>query len=249
MRSSTAYAQYLPPFTCFALLSGDGRQYVGGGLESRTKPRVPRGVGPSQNSVTASGSPVNNDVLLVEAMGRGDERAAAQLYDRFSSVLFALAQRIVGDSADAEDVVLDAFTQAWNTASRYETDRGTVQGWLTTITRTRALDVVRARGRRAKAVDTATRALGDDPVGVAGAAVSAADLVEQKERATAVTSAMAVLSDQQRHAIELAFFEGLTHTEIAERLGEPLGTIKTRIRLGMLKLRDSLRLTPTGMVS
>ncbi|MDQ6611135.1 MAG: sigma-70 family RNA polymerase sigma factor [Gemmatimonadota bacterium] len=250
MTYSTALSPIsMPLLACFALFSGDRRQYVGGGPESRTKTRIPRGVSSSQNFVTAPGSPANNDAVLIEAMGRGDERAAATLYDRYSGVLFALAVRIVGNSADAEDVVLDAFTQAWNSASRYESNRGSVLGWLTTITRTRALDVVRARGRRTKAVDTASRSMGDDPVGVAGATVSAAEVVEQKERASAVTSAMAVLSGQQRHAIELAFFEGLTHTEIAERLGEPLGTIKTRIRLGMLKLRDALRFTPTGLVS
>lgn len=182
-------------------------------------------------------------------MARGDQRAAAQLYDKYSASMFALAVRIVGEGADAEDVVLDAFTQAWNKAATYEGDRGSVLGWLTTMTRTRALDCVRSRGRRAKAVDTASRSMGDDPVGVAGAGVSASDVVELGERADAVNSAMSVLSGQQRNAIELAFFEGLTHTEIAERLGEPLGTIKTRIRLGMQKLRDVLRDVPQEMVS
>ncbi|MEP6778521.1 MAG: sigma-70 family RNA polymerase sigma factor [Gemmatimonadaceae bacterium] len=199
--------------------------------------------------MTAPGSQTKNDASLIEAMAGGDQRAAAQLYDRHSGVLFALAVRIVGEGADAEDVVLDAFTQAWNNAKTYSAERGSVLGWLTTIARTRSLDVVRARGRRAKAVETASRSMGDDPIAVAGAAASASDIVEQKERASAVTSAMAVLSGQQRYAIELAFFEGLTHSEIAEKLGEPLGTIKTRIRLGMLKLRDVLRMSPTGVVS
>jgi RNA polymerase sigma-70 factor (ECF subfamily) len=163
--------------------------------------------------------------------------------------MFALAVRIVGEGADAEDVVLDAFTQAWNSASRYEADRGSVLGWLTTMTRTRALDLVRGRGRRSKAVDTASRSMGGDPVAVAGSAPSAVDLVELSERADAVSSAMSVLSGQQRVAIELAFFEGLTHSEVAERLGEPLGTIKTRIRLGMQKLRDVLRDAPQETMS
>ena len=182
-------------------------------------------------------------------MARGHDRAAAQFYDKYSPAMFALAVRIVGEGADAEDVVLDAFTQAWNKASTYDASRGSVLGWLTTMTRTRALDCVRSRGRRTRAVDTASRTMGDDPVAVAGYAVSAADVVELDERAVAVNGAMAVLSGQQRSAIELAFFEGLTHTEIAERLGEPLGTIKTRIRLGMQKLRDVLRDLPQEMVS
>lgn len=255
MRHSTTHSPiFTPIWTCYALSSIDGTQYVGtryvgDGPESRTTSRFLQSFSPYAHFVTASASQTNNDAALIEAMGRGDERAAAQLYDRHSGVLFALAVRIVGEGADAEDVVLDAFTQAWNTASRYESHRGSVIGWLLTITRTRALDVVRARGRRAKAVDAASRSMGDEPIAVAGASASAADVVEQNERASAVTSAMSVLSGQQRHAIELAFFEGLTHTEIAEKLGEPLGTIKTRIRLGMLKLRDVLRLSPTGMVS
>lgn len=122
-------------------------------------------------------------------------------------------------------------------------------GWLTTITRTRALDLVRSRGRRAKAVDAASRSMGDDPVAVAGAPASATENMELGERAAAVSSAMSVLSGQQRSAIELAFFDGLSHSEIAERLGEPLGTIKTRIRLGMQKLRDVLLNIPQGALS
>lgn len=200
-------------------------------------------------SVTSSGVTNNDDDAIVSAMARGDERAAATLYDRYSAALFGLAIRIVGEQSDAEDVVLDAFTQAWNTASRYDGGRGTVLGWLTTIVRSRALDVVRGRGRRDRAVDTATRAMGDEPVAVAGAAIGAAERVELDERALAVGSAMHVLSDQQRQAIELAFFDGLSHSEIAERLGEPLGTIKTRIRLGMQRLRDVLRTMPQAMTS
>ena len=163
--------------------------------------------------------------------------------------MFALAVRIVGEGADAEDAMLDAFTQAWNKASTYAPDRGSVLGWLTTMTRTRALDCVRSRTRRTNAVDVASRSMGDDPVAVAAAAASPSEVVELAERADAVNSAMASLSGLQRDAIELAFFEGLTHTEIAERLREPLGTIKTRIRLGMQKLRDVLRDVPQEMMS
>ena len=235
--------------TGFALFSANGMHYVG--ERSGWQPPSQRQFvfAPYAPPVNAPGLPVPEDPKTVAAMARGDERAAAHFYDKYSAQMFALAVRIVGEGADAEDVVLDAFTQAWNKAATYETDRGSVLGWLTTMTRTRALDCVRSRGRRTKAVDTASRTMGDDPVGVAGAAVSAADLVELGERAESVNNAMTVLSGQQRNAIELAFFEGLTHTEIAERLGEPLGTIKTRIRLGMQKLRDVLREMPREMVS
>ena len=245
---------YPPPvsrsiLTGFALFSTNGMHYVGGSSERQPPSHRTFSLGPYAPPVNAPGPPVHEDQTIVAGMARGDERAAAQFYDRYSAQMFALAVRIVGVGADAEDVVLDAFTQAWNKASTYETDRGSVLGWLTTMTRTRALDCVRSRGRRTKAVDTASRTMGDDPVGVAGAAVSASEFVELGERAEAVNNAMTVLSGQQRNAIELAFFEGLTHTEIAERLGEPLGTIKTRIRLGMQKLRDVLREMPQEMVS
>lgn len=246
MKSSTSHP--LSPIPGgIALSSRGGGQYVGGSDE-----RSPRRIyqfGPYAPPVNAPGAPLHEDQKLVMAMARLDERAAAQLYDKYSAAMFALAVRIVGEGADAEDVVLDAFTQAWNSASRYEADRGSVLGWLTTMTRTRALDLVRGRGRRTKAVDTASRSMGGDPVAVAGSAPSAVDLVELSERADAVSSAMSVLSGQQRVAIELAFFEGLTHSEVAERLGEPLGTIKTRIRLGMQKLRDVLRDAPQEMMS
>lgn len=224
-------------------------QYVGGNAELRSISGAARGFRPWAPPVKATVVPINEDAALVAAMAREDERAAAQLYDKYSAAMFGLAVRIVGEGADAEDVVLDAFTQAWNNAPTYAADRGSVLGWLTTITRTRALDCVRSRGRRSKAVDAASRSMGDEPVAVAAASVSATEVLELGERAAAVNSAMAVLSGHQRNAIELAFFEGLTHSEIAERLGEPLGTIKTRIRLGMQRLRDVLMNAPQGVLS
>lgn len=238
-----------PLATGCALFAAYRGQYVGGGVIRPAAVGRLYVFGPFAPPVNATGTPLHDDQKLVQAMARSDERAAAQLYDKYSAAMFALALRIVGESADAEDVVLDAFTQAWNIAARYDGERGSVLGWLTTMTRTRALDLVRGRGRRTKAVDTASRSMGDDPVAVAASAPSAVDVVELGERADAVTSAMAVLSASQRNAIELAFFEGLTHSEIAERLGEPLGTIKTRIRLAMQKLRDVLRDAPQETVS
>lgn len=179
------------------------------------------------------------DVQLIAEMAQGDERAASMLYDRHGAVMYGLALRVVGEPADAEEVVLDAFAQAWRDAGRYESSRGSVAGWLTTITRTRALDLIRARGRRAKMTDTATATL-DEPAAM-GSGFAAPDVqVQETERAVAVKSALDQLPLPQRQAIELAFFEGLTHHEVADRLREPLGTVKTRIRLGMQKLRDTL---------
>ncbi len=179
------------------------------------------------------------DVHLIAKMAQGEESAASVLYDRHGAVMYGLALRMVGEAADAEEVVLDAFAQAWRDAGRYDTSRGSVAGWLTTITRTRALDLIRARGRRAKATDIASATL-DEPAAM-GSGFAAPDVqVQETERSVAVKSALNQLPTSQRAAIELAFFEGLTHHEVAERLSEPLGTVKTRIRLGMQKLRDAL---------
>ncbi len=171
-------------------------------------------------------------------MALGDELAASALYDRHSAAMYGLALRMVGEAADAEEVVLDAFAQGWRDAARYDTGRGTVAGWLTTITRTRALDLIRARGRRARMTDSATQS--DEPPAMGEGFRSPDQVVDDVDRAAAVTTALGGLPEAQRRAIELAFFEGLTHPEVAERLREPLGTVKTRIRLGMQKLRDIL---------
>lgn len=240
---------FRPILVGFALFSADNGWYVGEAAQKAGFLRRETRYAPFVRSVTAPVPPAHEDQQLVAAMTRADERAAATLYDKYSASMFALAVRMVGEGADAEDVVLDVFTQAWNSAGLYDTSRGSVLGWLTTMTRTRALDFIRARGRRAKAVEKASHSMGDEPVAVAAAAASVADRVELDERAATVTAAMSVLSGQQRNAIELAFFEGLTHSEIATRLDEPLGTIKTRIRLGMQKLRDVLRSAPQEMGS
>lgn len=184
-------------------------------------------------------SGATDDVSLVAAMARVDERAAGVLYERHGGVMYGLALRMVADTADAEEVVLDAFAQAWKDADRFDVSRGSVIGWLTTIVRTRALDTIRSRGRRAKLVDNAAQQL-DEPAAMGERMPPTDHAVEHGERASAVGSALQELPEVQRRAIELAFYEGLTHQEVAERLREPLGTVKTRIRLGMLKLRDML---------
>lgn len=183
---------------------------------------------------------VVNHTGLVTAMASGDERAAARLYDEYHRVMFALAVRIVGEAADAEEVVLDAFTQAWNGAATYQEGRSSVLSWLAMITRTRALDHVRARSRRSRALADATLTMADEPVGIATSIPMASDKIEEEERVTALGRALGALTTPQRVAIELAFFSGLTHPEIAEFLGEPLGTVKTRIRLGMQHMRHML---------
>lgn len=196
---------------------------------------------PSQDALSdeARAAVARADAALVAAMADGDEHAAARLYDRFGAVVFGLALRITGEQADAEDVVIDTFAQAWRDASRFAAAKGSVSAWITVLARSRALDLVRSRQRRTRATDNAGR---ETDVTVAlGQGPGPADLqVEERERADAVAAAMSSLPAAQRRAIELAFFEGLTHPEVAERLQEPLGTVKTRIRLGLHKLRDTL---------
>ena len=190
-------------------------------------------------SAPASAPP--SDLDLVAGAARGDEQAIGALYDRYGSVLYAVAYRVVGQRADAEDVVIEAFSQAWREATRFEPGRGSVAGWLTMIARTRALDAARARARRDKIT---ARAAADQPLRSPAMGDWQADPVDSydlSERRRQVRSALESLPPPQRQAIELAFFEGLSQSEIAERLQEPLGTIKTRVRLGMQKLRDSLR--------
>lgn len=180
------------------------------------------------------------DRALVERMAAGDDRAVGALYDRHGAVLFALALRIVGERADADEVVMEAFAQAWREAARFEVARGSVGAWLVTIVRSRALDCVRARGRRWRITSDAARAepagapamgaVGDDP----------ADAPEHDEQRRRVRAALDALPADQRHAIELAYYEGLSQSEIAARLEAPLGTVKTRIRSAMQQLRLAL---------
>jgi RNA polymerase sigma-70 factor (ECF subfamily) len=165
----------------------------------------------------------------------------AALYDRYGQVLYAVAYRIVGQRADAEEVVLDALAQAWREATRFEAGRGSVAAWLTTIARSRALDLVRARSRRDRITATAAAEGPDTAPAMGGWRADPSSGVEHAERRTRVQAALETLSPPQRRAIELAFFEGLSQSEIAELLQEPLGTIKTRVRLGMQKLRECLR--------
>jgi len=181
------------------------------------------------------------DQELIGRAGAGDQRAIAALYDRYSRVLYAVAYRIVGQRADAEDVVVESFAQAWRDAPRFESGRGSVAGWLTTIARSRALDLVRARSRRARHVDSAIADRPGASPAMGDWRPEPAEALDQAERRERVRQALDTLSQPQREAIELAYFEGLSQSEIAARLREPLGTVKTRVRLGMEKLREALR--------
>jgi RNA polymerase sigma-70 factor (ECF subfamily) len=185
--------------------------------------------------------PPSADADLVARAAAGDERAIGQLYDRYGGVLYAVAYRITGQRADAEEAVLEAYAQAWREAARFEAGRGSVAGWLTMIARSRALDLVRARSRRDRITASAAADRPNTSPGMSEFRPDPAKALDHDERRRQVQEALATLSPPQRQAIELAYFEGLSQSEIAERLAEPLGTVKTRVRLGMQKLRECLR--------
>lgn len=178
---------------------------------------------------------------LVTAMARGEKAALGRLYDQLAGPLYALAHRMLGDAAEAQDLVQDIFLQLWRTAASYEADRGSVFAWAVTLTRNRAIDRLRMRQRRSEILATAAPDL--QPSAAAEDGDSAASLWV-REKSALVRQALAELPAEQRNAIELAFFGGLTQQEIAERLNEPLGTIKARIRRGLLRLKDRL---PSGL--
>ena len=159
----------------------------------------------------------------------------ADLYDRHARPIYSLALRILGDVTDAEDVVQEVFSQAWRQASRYSAARGAVAAWLLTLARSRAID--RLRAKRARPAELTDERMADQLVD-AGPAVDS--MLLSSEQVSRVRTALDELPLLQRAALELAYFEGLTHAEIADRLEQPLGTVKTRIRLAMLKLRGLL---------
>jgi RNA polymerase sigma-70 factor (ECF subfamily) len=168
-------------------------------------------------------------------MAARDPAALAELYDRYSDLLYSLAARIVGAGADAEEVLQDTWMQAWRNAGTYDSARGAVGAWLVTITRSRALDRVRSLGARRRAeTAAATEVAHDPPPSAPDPAAGFARRMMRKDVAAAVTS----LAPQQREVVELAYFEGLSQSEIAERLEAPLGTVKSWTRQALLKLRE-----------
>jgi RNA polymerase sigma-70 factor (ECF subfamily) len=180
--------------------------------------------------------PEPDDVALLQAVAQQDEHALAALYDRFSGVVFGLVMRMVRSRAEAEEVLQEAFWQVWNRAGDYRAELGSPSCWIITIARRKAIDRVRATARHLRRIDDAQRARVEDdfmpPVGIESA--HATDLSQ------AVRLALEKLNLEERRAIALAFFDGLTHEEIARAMGAPVGTIKARIRRGMLKLKTPL---------
>jgi RNA polymerase sigma-70 factor (ECF subfamily) len=175
------------------------------------------------------------DDELLALIACGDEPALAILYDRYSGLVYTIAMRVTGDRQTAEEVMQDVFQGVWQTAGSYQTGRGACAAWLVGIARHRAIDATRSKRERARTREQTIERPGfAETTGAPDPELTDLDLRE------AVRTALDALPPAQRQAVELAFYSGLTRVEIAERLGEPLGTVKTRMRLGLLKLRDLL---------
>jgi len=166
------------------------------------------------------------DFALLSAVRAGDEQAMAELYDRYSAVVYSVALRVLGDTGAAEDILQEIFMQLWRNPGLFDASRGNLAPWLAVIARNRAIDALRKRRPES---DIANVVLSVEP-----------DMAGDAERAIAMTKVRGVLADMpsaQRSMLEMAYFEGLSHSEISSKTGEPLGTVKTRIRAGLLALR------------
>ncbi len=169
-----------------------------------------------------------SDFQLVSAIRNGDERAMADLYDRYSGLVYSVGVRVLGDTGAAEDILQEVFMQLWRNPDLFDSSRGNLGPWLAVIARNRAIDALRKRRPESDVEDVV---LSVEP-----------DLADEADRSIAMTKVRGVLSGMplaQRSALEMAYFEGLSHSEISSKTGEPLGTIKTRIRTGLLALRKA----------
>ncbi len=173
---------------------------------------------------------------LVTRLAAGDAQALAALYDATSALVYGLALRILRDPSAAEDVTLDVYTQVARQVTTYDVHRGTPSAWLVSMTRSRALDRLRHEAPR-RARETSL----DDAMALPAQTTGPEEASVTAERQRLVQTALAQLTPAQRHVLELAYYTGLSHTEIATHLGEPLGTIKTRLRTGLMRLRTVLQ--------
>ncbi|WP_448603109.1 sigma-70 family RNA polymerase sigma factor [Thermoleptolyngbya sp.] len=179
----------------------------------------------------------SEEAHLLARIAQQDQSALSSLYDRYARVLYSLAFRILGSVEEAEEIVLDVFSQVWKLAGRYDPQRGRVDAWLFMLTRSRSLDRLRSLQRISKAVESSTEAAKIVPQTQISDPTEDVLIHERRDR---VLSAMQRLPVEQREVIELAYYQGLTHVEIAAKTGKSLGTVKTRIRLGLNKLRQVL---------
>ena len=174
-----------------------------------------------------------NDVALLSAIGARDEVALAQLYDRYRAILFGLLMRILNNREEAEDVLQEVFLQVWRKAEDFDENRGRPFTWLVTLARSRGIDRLRTLAARERVAEAGAREPSEE------ISDAATDAFKSEQRGL-VSDALAKLPDEQKRPIMLAYFEGLTQSEIATNLGAPLGTVKTRMRTGMIRLRELL---------
>jgi RNA polymerase sigma-70 factor (ECF subfamily) len=193
------------------------------------RPRV-RSMNREDDVLTTATQPPINDAEMLARVQRGDEQAMAQLFDRYSKIVYSVALRVLRDAASAEDVLQEIFMQVWRNPTGFIATRGSLGGWLAVVTRNRSIDSLRRRKPTEQVEEMAIAApgnLGDE-----------AERNLMMEKAKVV---IATLPAEQRKTLEMAFFDGLTHSEIAEMTGDPLGTVKTRIRSALLTLRKGFQ--------
>ena len=201
--------------------------------------RNPPGGSESPSGAAPSSKPGNvldaRWIGFIRQAAAGDENGLYALYDQTNQIVYSVILRILDDRRDAEEVTLDVYTQVWRLASTFDSQRGSVLAWLVTLARSRALDRLRSKGSRSRKIEQGDK-LPDLPAG----SPTPEEEIHLTQQRHLVRTALAMLAPEQRQAIELAYFSGLSHSELAHHLGSPLGTIKTRIRLGMMKLREIL---------
>jgi len=174
-----------------------------------------------------------DDVALLKAIAARNEAALAQLYDRYRAILFGLLMRILNNREEAEDVLQEVFLQVWRKATDFDENRGRPFTWLVTLARSRGIDRLRTLAARERVAETSAREVSED------ISDAATDAFKSEQRGL-VTKALSQLPDEQKRPLMLAYFDGLTQSEIAARLGAPLGTVKTRMRTGLISLRELL---------
>ncbi len=180
--------------------------------------------------VSSSPQPSQDDAALLTLLRRGDEHAMAMLFDRYSKVVYSVALRVLRDPESAEDILQEVFMQIWRNPESFSATRGSLGAWLTVVTRNRSIDAL----RRKKPSDPVDEIVLAAPY----------DVADEAERNTLMERARSVLYRlpvEQRKTLEMAFFDGLTHSEIAEMTGDPLGTVKTRIRSALMALRKAFQ--------
>jgi RNA polymerase sigma-70 factor (ECF subfamily) len=178
----------------------------------------------------AAESPLPEDAKILEQVQDGDPTAMAVLYQRYSRLVYSVAMRVLRDTAASEDVLQEIFLQMWRNPERFAPSRGSLGGWLAVVARNRSIDVLRRRRPTEVVEEMSLPATGN-----------LADEAEQNNMMERARAAIHLLPTEQRKTLEMAFYEGLTHAEIAEKTGDPLGTVKTRIRTGLLSVRKAFQ--------